>query len=207
MSNDAVYEAGLLNRALDPANQPQPIRDFLAAEEALVDRLVPDAARVVDLGCGTGRHLAAMAGRLSLGVGVDYERAYVVEAARRATGPRIHFVVGDATAVPLDLAFDWALCLTNTWGTMSDKTGVLREMRRLSPGGGTRLLTVYGPGSIDARTAWYANLGHEVIEVTDERIETTGGFSSEHFTEQRIEQLVGPHRLHPIGEIAWLIQA
>ena len=47
-----------------------------------------------------------------------------------------------------------AICLTNTWGTMSDKTGVLREMRRLAPNPHTRLLSVYSEASVPARREW-----------------------------------------------------
>ena len=36
MSNDQAYAAGLLNKALDPATQPEAIRAFLRAEEVLV---------------------------------------------------------------------------------------------------------------------------------------------------------------------------
>ncbi len=56
-------------------------------------------------------------------------------------------LVADATAVPLDVEFDVALCLTNTWGTMSDKLAVLGEMRRLAPKPGSRILTVFAPPS------------------------------------------------------------
>ena len=38
MSNDEVYAAGLLNRALDPATQPPEIQAFLRAELDLLDR-------------------------------------------------------------------------------------------------------------------------------------------------------------------------
>jgi pimeloyl-ACP methyl ester carboxylesterase len=54
----------------------------------------------------------------------------------------VHFVTGDATAVPLEFGFDFAICMTNTWGTMSDKAGVLREMRRLITGDAGLDLTV-----------------------------------------------------------------
>jgi len=50
MTNDQVYAAGLLNKALDPATQPEAIRAFLRAEEELVRDLVPRGGRVVDLG-------------------------------------------------------------------------------------------------------------------------------------------------------------
>ena len=60
MTNDEVYAAGILNKALDPSTQPEAIRVFLHAEENLVAELVPHDARVVDFGCGTGRHLIAL---------------------------------------------------------------------------------------------------------------------------------------------------
>ena len=59
MSNEQVYAGGLLNRALDPTTQPPEIRAFLQAEVDLLRDLILDGMRVVDLGCGTGRHLAS----------------------------------------------------------------------------------------------------------------------------------------------------
>ena len=98
MSNDAVYAAGLLNRALDPATQPREIQAFLQAEWTLLRETITHGVRVIDIGCGTGRHLLALGNRLGLGLGVDYERSYVAEAGRRAP-QHLHFVAGDATAV------------------------------------------------------------------------------------------------------------
>ena len=88
MSNDEVYAAGLLNRALDPATQPPEIRAFLQAEIELLDDIIVDGMTVIDVGCGTGRHLAMLRDRLRIGVGVDYEHASIVEAHRRAGAGR-----------------------------------------------------------------------------------------------------------------------
>ncbi|MEA2713280.1 MAG: hypothetical protein QOK27_1241, partial [Gemmatimonadales bacterium] len=74
MSNDDVYASGLLNRALDPTTQPPKIQAFLRAELDLLDDLLKEGMRVLDVGCGTGRHLVLLRDRLRLGVGVDYER-------------------------------------------------------------------------------------------------------------------------------------
>ncbi len=84
MSNDQVYAGGLLNRALDPTTQPPEIRAFLQAEVDLLRDLILDGMRVVDIGCGTGRHLAMLGDRLALGVGVDYQHTYIVEGDRLA---------------------------------------------------------------------------------------------------------------------------
>jgi len=178
MANEDVYAGGLLNRALDPATQPPEIQAYLQAEIELLNEVVAGEQAVLDLGCGTGRHLAMFEDRLRMGVGVDYEHSYLVAALGRIRTPRLHFVTADATAVPLAYAFDLAICMTNTWGTMSDKAGVLREMRRLSPRPRSRLLSVYSPVSVSARREWYLRLEQPVLEIADEYILTQEGFRS-----------------------------
>jgi SAM-dependent methyltransferase len=202
MSNDDVYATGLLNRALDPATQPAEIQAFLRAELDLLHDVVKDGMRVLDVGCGTGRHLVLLGDRLRLGVGVDYERSYIAEAAHRPGAHHLHFITGDATAIPIVVEFDFAICLTNTWGTMSDKTGVLREMRRLAPKPHTRLLSVFSEASVAARRDWYRRLGHAVVEETDEYLVTDGGLRSEHFSDVRLRSLIGDCTIHPVADIA-----
>jgi SAM-dependent methyltransferase len=205
MSNDEVYAAGLLNRALDPATQPPAIRAFLRAELDLLHDVIADGMRVLDVGCGTGRHLLLLGDRLRLGVGVDYEHRYIAEADRRAGDRRLHFITGDATAIPVAAAFDIAMCLTNTWGTMRDKAAVLREMRRLAPRPHTRLLSVYSEASVPARREWYRRLGHDVQEDTPEYLVTDGGFRSEHFSEARLRGLLGECAIRPLAGIAYAV--
>ncbi len=202
MSNDDVYAAGLLNRALDPATQPAEIQAFLRAELDLLRDIVKEGMRVLDVGCGTGRHLVLVSDRLRLGVGVDYERSYIAEAARRAGAGHLHFITGDATAIPVVAKFDFAICLTNTWGTMADKAGVLREMRRLAPRLHTRLLSVYSESSVTPRREWYRRLGHAVLEETSDYLVTDGGFRSEHFSDARLRALIGDCTIRPVADIA-----
>lgn len=201
MSNDDVYASGLLNRALDPATQPAEIQAFIRAELDLLQDVLKEGMRVLDVGCGTGRHLILMKDRLRLGVGVDYERSYI-QAAHHTGAPHLHFIVGDATAIPIVAAFDFAICLTNTWGTMSDKAGVLREMRRLAPRPHTRLVSVFSESSVAARREWYRRLGHGVVEETDEYLLTGGGLRSEHFTDARLRELIGDCTIRPVADIA-----
>lgn len=70
------------------------------------------------------------------------------------------------------------------------QAAVLREMRRLSPTPGSRVLSVYSPSSIEPRRAWYGRLGQDVVEETDRYLRTSGGFVTEHFTPERLREIV-----------------
>lgn len=74
-------------------------------------RLVPDAGRVLDLGCGTGiltEHLAMKDPRMEI-VGVDITPDYLAaydERLRRKTWIRAHSILGNAETVALEGEFD-----------------------------------------------------------------------------------------------------
>src|SRR5207237_8971233 len=101
MANDEVYADGLLNRALDPATQPPEIQAFLRAELDLLHDVVTQGMRVIDVGCGTGRHLLALRDRIRFGVGVDYEPGYIGDADRPAVRRRPYFVPADVRRFPV----------------------------------------------------------------------------------------------------------
>lgn len=207
MSNESAYASGLLNRALDPATQPVAIREFLREEAQRLQHLVGWGRRVVDFGCGTGRHLAALAPQLRLGLGLDYQRAYVMAACAAHAVESVRFVVADATKVPCTPGFDLAICMTNTWGTIPDRLGVIAEMRRVAPREGTRIVSVFGPTSVEPRREWYGRLGNAVVTETEEYLETSDGFRSEHFTVKRLGELLGQCHTEPIGDIGYLVFA
>ncbi len=91
--------------------------------------LVPPGLRVLDLGCGTGRLLAAL--RPSRGVGVDFSPAMVEEARRRH--PDMEFHLGDVEDPEvLDRVggpFDVVL-LSDTVGSLEDCEATLRHLHR-----------------------------------------------------------------------------
>ena len=102
--------------------------------------LVPDS-RVVDLGCGHGRHALELARRGHRVTGVDRAAGFIerarVEAALR--GADVTFVEGDLRALPFEAEFDAAVCLFDAFGFHRDAENerVLAGMARaLRPGGG-----------------------------------------------------------------------
>ncbi len=82
--------------------------DFLLEELGL-----PQGSRVLDVGCGTGRHAVELARRGYRVTGVDLSDGMLHEAERaaRKAGVEVEWVQGDATRMRFDAEFDAAICL------------------------------------------------------------------------------------------------
>jgi len=96
---------------------------------------------MLDLGCGNGALLQALAGRIELGVGVDASTAMIERARSRATGqPALRFETILGPHLPFaDRSFDLVTSFMSF--RYLDWDPILAEIRRvLSPGG--RLLIV-----------------------------------------------------------------
>jgi len=76
-------------------------------------------------------------------VGVDYGTRMSWKAHRRAGNGRVHFVTAGCGASSVRARFRFRDVPDHTWGTMSDKEGVLSEMRRLCAARWMRLLSVF----------------------------------------------------------------
>jgi SAM-dependent methyltransferase len=103
--------------------------------------LIPEGARVLELGCGTGHLLAAL--RPSFGVGVDFSPAMIAEA--RAAHPGLSFVVGDveddAVIRSLPGPFD-VIVIVDTLGSIEDCQRLFESLHHLCTSN-TRLAIAY----------------------------------------------------------------
>lgn len=112
-------------------------------------RLGPEDV-VLEIGCGNGLHLLALAGEMRRGIGVDLSPAMIEAARRRAAGipggDRVAFAAGPAETLDAveDAAVDVVLCV-GSLEHMLDRAAVFRNIYRvLKPGGRLACLTLNG---------------------------------------------------------------
>jgi SAM-dependent methyltransferase len=146
-----VYGASLRDRGAlvvrnaSGATRPLPLDAWLGAAGA-VDERVLDRARgpVLDVGCGPGRHVHALARRGVLAVGVDVSPVAVALARRRGAA-----VVEASIFDRLPGAGRWrtALLLDGNIGIGGRPDALLRRLAALLVAGGSVLVELDVPGS------------------------------------------------------------
>ena len=110
--------------------------------EALLDRLLPakgDGLRLLDVGCGTGHHLARTRARGFTVAGVDGSEEMLAQAARACPGAELHR--SDVEALPFPAgSFDVVLSI-EVLRYLPDARACLGELARVTRAGGTCLAT------------------------------------------------------------------
>ena len=127
---------------------------------------LPGAARIVDVGCGNGRHARTLAAEGHPVVAVDFARNLLLIGRRgsrgRIWGRHIEWVQGEATTLPLRSAcMDAALCVAvlNHLPSRDERVRALREIRRVLVAGGRAFISVWAMDQPRFRKAVEARQG------------------------------------------------
>jgi SAM-dependent methyltransferase len=144
-----------------------------AGEADYVERLIRRhvrGGRILDLGCGTGRHAALLASRGFEVLGVDRSEDMLAHAHARAAGVRgLQFAIGDARTFRAERTFDAVISLFHVvsyQAAQEDVESMFATARAHLDAGGIFVFDVwYGPAVLTDRPA------HRERRFEDERIE------------------------------------
>ena len=164
-----------------------------------IQRLAPGARDLLDVGCGTGRHLEHLRGHYAV-EGLDLSPELLAVARERLPGVPLH--TGDMAAVALGRRFDAVICLFSAIAYVRTAARLEAAVRRISghlrPGGVTLVEPwftpqTYWPGHLvanfheepDLRVAWmYVHARRDDISVLDIEYLVGEPEGVEHFTER-----------------------
>jgi ubiquinone/menaquinone biosynthesis C-methylase UbiE len=177
---------------------PAPIQRYLRAEIEFVLERVSDGDRVLDLGCGYGRVMPALAARAEWVVGVDTSPESLTMAAGVAPAPACQLARMSADRLGfVDGAFDLVLCIQNGISAFKvDARALVDETVRVTRPGGHVLLSTYSPKIWAARLEWFrAQAAEGLVGEIDEAATGDGvivckdGFTARTVTEAEFTSL------------------
>ncbi len=80
---------------------------------------------ILDIGCGTGNHSIVLAGRNYRMVGIDQSKNMIEEARKKSEHLKnVLFMVQDMKRIRVQKKFECAFCLFNSFGYLTEKTGI-----------------------------------------------------------------------------------
>lgn len=134
--------------AADPSERHGPSDALLHHRLRILDRhaRIAPSDVVLDLGCGDGKHLRALAGRIGQGIGIDLSRKMIATARRRACHPDLRFRVDDAetlSTVPSG-SVDKVICVGVLEHVLRPSRVIEQAARVLKPSGRFLALTLNG---------------------------------------------------------------
>ena len=182
-------------------NIPKSNRDNWLAEIELLKKEIPQNAKVLQVGCMDGtRIISLLRVRPDLVItGLDIEKE-LLDIARdnlKTTHLKAELVEGDITkTLPLS-GFDYAICLNNTLGYISDEHTVIENMKKL---GKKVILSVYGEKFTDnLGLAYFKSVGLKIKQVKDNIFQAEGFGNIKRYTWNEVNSWGGKITETPIG--------
>lgn len=148
---------------------PPRVKRYLLAEIDFVSRRLRPSDRVLELGCGYGRALQPVSGRVKQAVGVDTS----VESLMAAAGAIDRCALAAMDAAQLGFAarsFDVVFCIQNGIAVFGvDPTRLVKEAVRVAKPGGSVLFSSYSDRFWSHRLEWFRiQASHGLVGEIDE---------------------------------------
>lgn len=174
---------------------------------------VARGARILDLGCGDGRHAVELALRGFEVVGLDLSLPMLARAGdhAQARSAKLNFIQGDMRDLRFDAAFDAVYCVGTTFGYFDDDTNVqvlANAARALKPGG-RFLLQVCNRDHVlwhQPRSTWFQGDDRQYLEDTDfnfikSRLTVKRSWATSAGDQETIEYSIRLYSLHEMGKM------
>ena len=167
---------------------PKQIRDFWNVEDKVLDEIIEDGASVLDVGAGTGRHLAFLKRKGCRVIGLDYSKEMIEVAKKKVK--HVEIILADMRDIPLsEDHVDYCTCMFSTLGNIEiGREKAIAEMMRV--GRKKVIFSVYKESAKPLIKKWYASIGLHIKKDKENTIYLKEGLVSHFFSEKELEGLL-----------------
>jgi 2-polyprenyl-6-hydroxyphenyl methylase/3-demethylubiquinone-9 3-methyltransferase len=174
------------------------IKEWLQKEiEYLKENIKPNS-KILDIGCGFGRHIEIIADFSKEVVGIDDNKDMIQKAKDRLSNfKNVNLFIQNVQNLKFqDDYFDYVICMTNTFGDFPEiKLNALKEIKRVCKKNGKIIISVYNNKSLEIRKKDYEKIGLHVIGIKNGIICTKEGLISEQFTKSQLKEMFDKYKL------------
>ncbi len=168
------------------------IKKWFQEEIDYLKRDIKPDSKILDVGCGFGRHIKVLAPFSEEVVGVDNNGDMLNKAKQNLSNfKNIKLFIQDAQKLEFDDAsFDYIICMTNTFGTfLNKKQKILREMKKVLKQNGKIIISVYSEKATNVRIKNYEKVGLHIEKMKDGKIYLKEGHITEQFSNRQLVRL------------------
>src|SRR3989344_4274211 len=175
-------------------NLPKSYQKLFEEEKKYLQKIITLDAKVLDVGCGSGRSVFDILSKTKNIVGIDHSDRAVADAKNNFSRyPSIKILKADAAQLPFDNEeFDFVICMTTFANFADKKFKALEEMRRVLKDSGKIIISVFSENALEERMRVYKTLGVKIKEVKNGTVifdESLGDNISEQFTKEQLENI------------------
>jgi len=168
------------------------IKDWFQKEIEYLQNNIKPNSKILDVGCGFGRHIQILASFSKKIIGIDNDEIMIRKAEQNLSNfDNVKLLLQEAGKLSFtDNSFDYVICMTNTFGNFPNiRLDVLREMKRVCKKGGKIIISVYSERALEIRKKDYEKVGLHITKFENGIIYTEEGLISEQFTKPQLEEL------------------
>ena len=175
-------------------NLPKSYQKLFEEEKKYLQKIITLDAKVLDVGCGSGRSVFDILSKTKNIVGIDHSDRAVADAKNNFSRyPSIKILKADAAQLPFDNEeFDFVICMTTFANFADKKFKALEEMRRVLKDSGKIIISVFSENALEERMRVYKTSGVKIKEVKNGTVifdESLGDNISEQFTKEQLENI------------------
>ena len=180
------------DKIIEVSNLTNSYKNYLKAEEDFLKKIIPERARILEIGSGRGRIIDVLNNGKRKITGIEIANIPFLKNKYKNEGNITILKMDAHKLIFRNNSFDFCLIMYNTLGLMYNPLKVLKECRKIVCKGGKIIISTYTTNekyALKERMKCFTKLGYKIIKVHGLDFEINKGIASHYFKEDKLKKL------------------